>query len=71
MAERKDDGGPAFPRTPSSPLGYDGQTGITVRDLLAGLALIGYITRGSPEEPDRRAIYAYAQADLMLEERKR
>ena len=64
-------GGPAFPSsyfTPSGPVAYDDNHGMTLRDWFAGQALSGLGSwLHSPSEVSR---LAYAQADAMLRARK-
>lgn len=55
------DGGPAFPFTPDTL-----QTGMSLRDYFAGMAMDRPVTGSTPEDI---AAEAYAIADAMLRER--
>lgn len=71
MSEAKDDGGPAFPLERHLPDGNEAYYGMTLRDLFAGMALIGLnankICDIWPEETLAEA--AYKQADAMIKAR--
>ena len=83
MTEKKNDGGPAFPiQNANFTEAYGGAPGMTLRDYFAAHALIGIgnwvhtvygETNVSPASisATRRAHWAYAQADAMLEERSK
>ncbi len=70
-----DNGGPAFPLTPTDNSGQIGPTmpGMTLRDWFAGLALAGLAStrNGTPTGRDNRALagIAYDLADAMIETR--
>ncbi len=71
---RAKDGGPAFPSsyaTPSGPVAYDDNYGMTLRDYFAAAALQGYIAAGVPSDStyDDVAEKAFKAADSMLKER--
>ena len=71
MSEKKNDGGPAFPRV--NPEYCKNNDGMTLRDWFAGQALVGIAGRlMSPTEwnGDCIASAAYELADGMMEERE-
>jgi hypothetical protein len=83
MSAAKDDGGQAFPSTWSESWGGEVSNnhhyGMTLRDWMAGQALAGLGTwcPGSSSGPlipalihERKAAWAYAQADAMLKARE-
>lgn len=74
-ADRKYDGGPAFPR-PLDPYPNlqgnhheGGPAGMTLRDWFAGQALAAIIVNGAAANSVERAKDAYTHADAMIEER--
>lgn len=79
MAERFDDGGPAFPRSeslyPDGTVSDPGALGATLRDYFAAKAMAVVWTE-IPDDVDRdRALrrlgnYAYEMADAMLKARE-
>jgi hypothetical protein len=68
-----DDGGQAFPHTHTSSLGISWQTGMSLRDWFAGMALQGLMAKTNVQYAtaaiDARA--AYETADAMIEARKK
>ncbi|ARK42612.1 hypothetical protein [Burkholderia pseudomallei] len=78
MSEKKD-GGPAFPEVPGDCNGYEGKSGMTLRDYFAAKAMAGMLaypgceSRGSHHNnntPDGVATVAYEYADAMLRARE-
>lgn len=85
MSESKD-GGPAFPQNEWSFMRGDGGEGMSLRDWLAGQALMGEITANGEDtlsvptgwtvsealdlDAKRRAEWCYRQADAMLAARE-
>lgn len=67
MAERRNEGGPAYPVT------LGGYTGMTLRDYFAGLAMQGMLANknNTARSSYDIAIWSYDQADRMLQERER
>lgn len=74
----KEDGGPAFPRSPYQEDGavFRGKSGMSLRDWFAGQALIGIVAlaenlnkRSDETLGDAMVRQAYALADAMLAER--
>lgn len=69
---KRNDGGQAFPRTPTDL--YDGHAGMTLRQWYAGQALSGMLAHGmgpnSPwvDHPPSAARWAYELADAMIAE---
>lgn len=72
------DNPPAFPR-PISVWESDGreleyheaQTGMTLRDYFAGLAMAAILSRPAHDQPSEHLeVFAYRYADLMLRERQ-
>lgn len=72
MAEKPDDGGPAFPLfLPDKPKGGF-VFGMSLRDYFAGQALVGYMLNGTPNGLANEALcaeWAYKFADAMLRAR--
>lgn len=66
-AEVRDDGGQAFPRA------HNVSAGMTLRDYFAAAALQGVLAsnRDTCWQHEKVAEFCYAQADAMLEARKR
>lgn len=83
MADKIDDGGPAFPQHQFVPTGggaghWHQAGGMTLRDWFAGQALAGWLASFTdtpshpgekPETAARTAAVSYALADAMLTER--
>ena len=77
----KHDGGPAFPRAASEytkngtlPDGndaIDAQSGMSLRDWFAGMALQGMLARHDSVPYQEVAQWAYSYASAMLEERSK
>ena len=71
-AEKKDDGGPAFPYdVQRNGRGY--HDGMSLRDWFAGQALAGFLPRSIYDDTSfpQAAIDAYGYADAMLAERSK
>lgn len=72
----KPDGGPAFPRPFSEPVGdsmaWD-QAGMSLRDWFAGQIASGYFVTGQDcgINPSKAASFIYECADAMIAERER
>jgi hypothetical protein len=67
-----DDGGTAFPHTHTSSLGVSWQTGMSLRDWFAGMALQGPLLSDKIWTSYEFAAHeAYAMADAMIEARKK
>lgn len=74
MAEEQNDGGPAFPQSDLSGYGFGpypgNNSGMSVRDWFAGLAMQGMMARDSYDAgqstPALRASLAYIEADAMI-----
>ena len=65
---------PAFPEVPGDFNGYEGRSGMTLRDWFAGQALACVYRRFLPDSDpslDDLALQAYAIADAMLVERSK
>ena len=60
----KNDGGPAFP----GKIDRDAYEGIPLRDLLAGMAMIGFIASGASRHGIAKECYEIA--DTMIKERE-
>jgi hypothetical protein len=66
------DGGTAFPHTHTSSLGVSWQTGMSLRDWFAGMALQGmWCNSELMGDHTLFAKWAYKQADTMIEARKK
>ncbi|HDR8979470.1 TPA: hypothetical protein QDA90_004278 [Burkholderia vietnamiensis] len=63
------DGGPAFPEVPGDCNGYEGKSGMTLRDHFAAKALPAIYDRVQSGGFDRVATLAYEMADAMLRAR--
>jgi hypothetical protein len=67
-----DDGGTAFPHTHTSSLGVSWQTGMSLRDWFAGMAMQGPLLSDKIwTSYEFTAHEAYAMADAMIEARKK
>lgn len=74
MDRKIDDGGPAFPSEQGHADGCWNQTlerGMSLRDWIAGKALVGLLARGADDDPSVNVpVRAYAIADAMIASRK-
>lgn len=67
-----DDGGPAFPNTPTTVKQLDQCNGMSLRDWFAGMAMQGYLATGlycKHSEIVTVAEWSYEAADAMLKAR--
>ena len=68
----KNDGGPAFPCSPTQILGCDYASGMSLRDWFSGQALKGLLAyQGRMGTAYDRSEWAFEQADAMIKERER
>lgn len=73
MADKIEDGGPAFPQYIPEDACGSAYEGISARDYFAAAALTGMMAYGMTEklDPDELAHDAYCTADAMLSARKK
>ena len=79
MPKKVDDGGPAFPTDRRVHVSHCStgdvevplcESGMTLRDWFAGLAMIGFLCRPKLESPRETAEDAYMAADALLRHRR-
>lgn len=71
MADKINDGGPAFPRSSGGGAYGTAQSGMSLRDWFAGQALIGLLASPGVTPTGATVRWAYEHADAMLAARQK